>query len=101
MGGNKEVFTTRGEDSGFSGALYRCRIMTDQTGFRMEPTYIGTSLPAGVQTLTFPPGQANDLWLGSDDGIFYTSRPTDNSPGIVDNLFEPRNTGLATLMANR
>ena len=85
----------------WSGALYRCEITVTTsgagaiTGVSAANTYIGNSVHADLHTLVFTPGDAGQLWVGCDGGVFHSANPTGTG-----NLFESRNAGLATLAMN-
>ena len=98
---------------GWSASLYRCEVeVTGGGAVRINPraTYIGNSVHADIQTLTFTPGNPNALWVGCDGGIFYSANPA--RPGVAvggnpsnigfqaPDLFEERNTGLSTISIN-
>ena len=84
----------------WSGSLYRCEITVTTsggtiTGVSAAPTYIGGSVHADIHTIVFSPGNPNQMWVGCDGGVFFSSNPTGSG-----NIFESRNTGLATLTMN-
>jgi hypothetical protein len=83
----------------WSGSIERCVVSSSGSGaslsYSMTPTYIGASTHADVHTLEFTPGDSNKLWVGCDGGVFYSTNPTGTG-----NIFEARNTGLATLTMN-
>jgi hypothetical protein len=76
----------------YSGSLYRCEVIVSGPNVSMTPTYIGNSVHADIHTITFAPGDANEMWVGCDGGVFYSTNPT----GTGD-IFTARNTGLQTL----
>ncbi len=84
----------------YSGAIYRAAISSQGTGptrtYRAASTYIGASTHADIHTLVFTPGDASQLWVGCDGGVFFTDRPRNNG----NDVFVSRNTGLATLSMN-
>lgn len=65
------------------------------TGVSASPIYIGGSVHADIHTIVFSPGNPNQLWVGCDGGVFFTNNPTGSG-----NIFQSRNTGLATLTMN-
>jgi hypothetical protein len=79
----------------WSGALYRCEVTVSGTSASMATTYIGASVHADIHRIVFAPGDATRLWVGCDGGVFYSTSPTASG-----NIFESRNTGLATLTMN-
>jgi hypothetical protein len=81
----------------WSGALYRCDINVTTsggsiTGANATNTYIGGSVHADIHTIVFPPGDATNMWVGCDGGVFHSSNPTGSG-----NIFISRNLGLQTL----
>ena len=83
----------------WSAALFRCMVTGSGTGpslsYGMTPTYIGNSVHADVHALVFAPGDSDKLWVGCDGGVFYSTNPAGNG-----DIFQARNTGLATLTMN-
>jgi hypothetical protein len=79
----------------WSGSVYRCEVTVAGAAVSLAPTYIGNSVHADIHALVFAPGDANKLWVGCDGGVFYSTNPT----GFGD-IFNSRNTGLATLSMN-
>jgi len=88
----------------WSGALYRCEIEVHPTRrtVRAEPTYIGGAIHGDLHTLQFAPGDGDQLWVGCDGGVFFCDVPTADPLASTQEagLFQPRNTGLATLTMN-
>lgn len=76
----------------WSAALYRGDVTVSGTTASMTSTFIGNSVHADIHALTFAPGDSNKLWVGCDGGVFYST-----SPGGSGDIFQQRNTGLATL----
>ena len=76
----------------WSAALYRGDVTVSGTTVSMTSTFIGNSVHADIHAMTFAPGDSNKLWVGCDGGVFYSTNP--GGPG---DIFEHRNTGLATL----
>ena len=80
----------------WSGSLYRADVTSSGAAmaltYSMTPTFIGASTHGDIHALVFAPGDSNKLWVGCDGGVFYSANPTGSG-----NIFEPRNTGLATL----
>jgi hypothetical protein len=79
----------------WSGALYRGDVTVSGTTVSMTSTYIGGSVHADIHAMTFAPGDSNKLWVGCDGGVFYST-----NPGGSGDIFQHRNTGLATLTLN-
>ncbi len=76
----------------WSGALYRGDVTVSGATVSMTSTFIGNSVHADIHAMTFAPGDSNKLWVGCDGGVFYST-----NPGGSGDIFEQRNTGLATL----
>jgi hypothetical protein len=80
----------------FGAAIYRCDV-TPPAGAAVTTAatqvHIGRRSHADVHELVFRPGSSDELWVGCDGGVFFTS----NAQGPGPNNFEARNTGLATL----
>ncbi len=98
LGGNKGVFAVAGRKTGESGGLYRCTVTREGFGYRMTPTYIGASIPLGVNAITFTPA-SRDLWVGTTLGVFHADDPDETAPGAADTMFEAKNVELATTLA--
>jgi hypothetical protein len=83
----------------WSGSLYRADVTSSGTSpsitHSMTNTYLGSSVHGDIHTLVFTPGDSNKLWLGCDGGVFYSTNPTGSG-----DIFQARNTGLATLTMN-
>jgi hypothetical protein len=84
--------STASSGGDWSGALYRGDVTVSGTTVSMTSTFIGNSVHADIHTMTFAPGDSNKLWLGCDGGVFYST-----NPGGTGDIFQHRNTGLATL----
>lgn len=76
----------------WSGALYRGDVTVVGTTVSVTTTHIGNSVHADLHALAFAPGDSNKLWVGCDGGVFYST-----NPGGTGDVFQQRNTGLATL----
>jgi len=76
-----------------SGAVYRCKV--SPAAASLEATFIGNSLHADIHALVFTPGDPNQLWVGTDGGVFYSS-----SPAGAGDIFASRNLGLSTISCN-
>lgn len=79
----------------WSGALYRCDITVSAAAVSAAPTYIGNSVHADIHTLVFTPGNALQLWVGCDGGVYCTNNATGTG-----NVFRSLNKGLQTLTLN-
>ena len=55
-------------------------------------TYIGNSVHADIHTIVFTPGNAAQMWVGCDGGVYRT----DNATGAGD-IFTSLNKGLQRL----
>jgi hypothetical protein len=88
--------STRSHSGAWSGSLDRCDVETVGTGaartYRAHATAIGSSTHADIHSLVFRPGSGTELWVGCDGGVYSTTRATADG-----DIFEARNTGLATL----
>lgn len=87
----------------WAASLYRCEITLDaKQNASAKATYIGGSVHADIHALVFAPGDANQLWVGCDGGVFYSNKPTADplAPANKRGLFEPRNAGLSTMTMN-
>jgi len=82
-------------EEGFCGEVYRCDVTESGGRFRAQATYIGLATHADAHGLVFAPGDSNKLWVVTDGGVFYSTKPTED--GYV---FTACNTGLATLTTN-
>jgi len=80
--------------SPYPANIQRCIVSSSGTSYSMTSTSIGVNAHADVHTLTFPPGDPNNLWTGTDGGCYLNSNPTSSS------VFEGRNTGLSSLCTN-
>jgi|GEM_PF-1923987 len=81
----------------FAGAVWRLDLTVAPASVTVATAnYIGGSVHADCHVLVFTPGNANQLWVGCDGGVFFSSNPTAN--GMV---FVSKNNGLQTLCINR
>ncbi len=96
------LYPAQGGD--WSGALYRCEIEVHPTRRTVQAsaTYIGGAIHGDLHALCFAPGNAQQLWVGCDGGVFFSSAPTDNPIDVAHfaGLFVSRNIGLSTLTMN-
>ncbi len=79
----------------FSAAIYRITVTPPAAAAVSTAStsrLIGRRCHADVHALVMRPGSSDELWVGCDGGVFWTG----NARG-TGNLFESRNTGLATL----
>jgi hypothetical protein len=61
--------------------------------------YIGGSVHPDVHAIVFPPDTPDEVWVGCDDGVFYSDNaPGTDEPAAPRLFFEAKNTGLQTLM---
>lgn len=88
----------------WAGALYRCEISYSRRNKRYsaKSTFIGGPIHADVHALVFAPGDSNQLYVGCDGGVFYSTKPAADpeEPANQNGLFTPRNGGLATMTMN-
>lgn len=75
-------------------SIWRCRVRSTASGFRMTGEAIGDRVHADVHCLLHTPGDPDDLWTGCDGGVF-----RNRNPRASDN-FGNRNNGLACLCTN-
>lgn len=81
----------------FAGSVWRLELtVTPANVTATTSNNIGGSVHADCHVLVFSPGNANELWVGCDGGVFFSSAPTTN--GLV---FVSKNHGLQTLCINR
>jgi hypothetical protein len=78
----------------YPASIWRASVSPSGTNYTMATTYIGGNAHSDVHVLTHTPGSSNELWTGTDGGLFLN--PDADGVGV----FESRNTGLATLAAN-
>lgn len=88
----------------WAGALYRCEISYSRRAkrYNAKSTFIGGVIHADVHALAFAPGDSNQLYVGCDGGVFYSTQPAADpeEPANQNGLFQPRNGGLATMTMN-
>jgi photosystem II stability/assembly factor-like uncharacterized protein len=75
-------------------SIWRCRIRTSGSDFRMTSNSIGVHAHADVHVLVHTPGNPNALWAGCDGGVFINRAPRELG------IFDSRNNGLACLALN-
>jgi hypothetical protein len=75
-------------------SVWRCRVQTSGSGYRMTSESIGTRAHADVHLLVHSPGDPNALWVGCDGGLFLNRAPRTSAN------FASRNDGLACLCPN-
>jgi hypothetical protein len=78
----------------YPGSIWRCIVSPSGTSYSMTGTAIGGNAHADVHSLVHTPGNSNQLWTGTDGGLYLNPNPTGAGQ------FEHRNTGLATLCTN-
>ncbi len=59
-------------------------------------TMLGSSMHADIHAIVFKPGDPNELWVGGDGGLFFTTTPQ----GAGD-IFTQRNAGIASLLTHK
>lgn len=59
-------------------------------------TQLGKSMHADIHAVVFKPGQTNELWVGGDGGLFFTT-----TPHGAGEIFTHRNAGVASLLTHR
>jgi photosystem II stability/assembly factor-like uncharacterized protein len=75
-------------------SIWRCRVQTSGSNFRMTSDSIGVHAHADVHVLVHTPGNPNALWAGCDGGVFINRAPRELG------IFDSRNDGLACLAVN-
>jgi hypothetical protein len=75
-------------------SIWRCRIQTNGSDFRMTSDSIGVHAHSDVHVLVHTPGNPNALWAGCDGGVFINRAPRELG------IFDSRNDGLACLAVN-
>jgi hypothetical protein len=88
-----------------SGSIWRADVTLNSVlSSTMAPVYIGAAAHADIHALVFTPGNPNALWAGTDGGLFFSSepaRPPDpTQPTALEDVFQARNTGLASMTVN-
>jgi hypothetical protein len=78
----------------FPGSIWRGDVSPSGTAFSMTTASIGQNAHADVHVLKHVPGDSNQLFTGTDGGLFLNTNPT------AGGVFQSRNTGLATLCTN-
>ncbi|MEM8962638.1 MAG: hypothetical protein AAGD38_14225 [Acidobacteriota bacterium] len=95
----------------FSACLFRCDVTASTTAngaISISNTlhYIGAAVHPDVHAIVFPPGDASEMWVGCDGGVFVTDHPPGEDGGLLPPVnstpaprfyFEAKNTGLQTL----
>ncbi len=96
---NGAMSTIQGTGSGASLFRVDLEIRSNGTVDSDFPVFIGGSVHPDVHAITFPPGNATEIWIGCDGGVFYAQDPADievlSTPRF---FFEAKNTGLQTLL---
>lgn len=57
---------------------------------------LGQSMHADVHAVVFKPGHPNELWVGGDGGLFFTTTPHGGG-----DIFTHRNAGIGSLLTHR
>src|SRR5262249_44120214 len=79
----------------FSGSIWRADVRPAGSGWKFaNAASIGTHAHADVHFLTHTPGQSNELWCGTDGGVFLNRDPTGSGE------FAGQNAGLSCLCSN-
>ena len=79
----------------WAGSVWRTRVEPEGTNFRCSNSAsIGTHAHADVHVLVHSPGNSNELWCGTDGGLFLNRNPRGNGE------FGSRNQGLSCLCCN-
>ncbi|MFN2354430.1 MAG: hypothetical protein ABR512_07895, partial [Desulfopila sp.] len=83
----------------FSAIFYRLT-MTSTSGVSpavncIATTALGGSIHPDIHAIVFKPGDGNELWVGGDGGLFFTTTPQGTG-----NIFNHRNTGIGSLLTH-
>ncbi len=93
--GGARARTTNGRSLDWSAALYHGRIRIVSGAPRISYVNIGRAVPAYINALAQVPAHPEQLWAGSEGGVFYSANH--DSAGEI---FEPRNSGLDNVVVN-
>lgn len=84
-----------GSFAGDGASIWRADVTPSGTGWKFtQPRSIGTHAHADVHVLLHSPNEPNELWCGSDGGVFLNRNPT----GVGE--FAGLNNGLSCLCSN-
>ncbi len=72
------------------GAVYRCEV--DPAANRLAATFIGDGVHPDIHALAMPNGDADQLWVGCDGGVYLAERVK-----VGDTPFLPRNAGISSM----
>lgn len=79
----------------WSSALYRSAVASSGSGpsltYSMTNTAIGANIHADIHKLAITPGDSDNLWVGSDGGVFVSDNASTGAS------FSERNVGLNTI----
>lgn len=79
----------------WGGSIWRCTVGASGTGFKVQSSAsIGTHAHADVHEICHTPNEPNELWCGSDGGVFLSRNPRGAGQ------FVSQNNGLACLCCN-
>jgi hypothetical protein len=78
----------------WTAAIHRCDVTAAGSAYTGAATYIGANAHSDVHVLILEPGNSNNLWTGTDGGVFQNTNPG------ASGVFASRNTGLACLCPN-
>lgn len=78
----------------YPASIWRCKVATQGSGYRMDGVSIGTNAHSDVHVLVHAPGDPNSLWVGCDGGAFLNRDPRGSG------MFKSRNNGLSCLCTN-
>ncbi len=104
VGGATSLITRADGERIWSALFYRLTLARTPATIPGEPDFIdtvntvalGDSLHADIHAIAFHPGDTDELWVGGDGGLFFTS-----TPQAAGNIFMPRNTGIGTLLTHK
>jgi hypothetical protein len=104
VGGATSLITRADGERIWSAIFYRLTMSRTVAGVPGDPDFIDTittvalggSMHADIHAIAFKPGDANELWVGGDGGIFFTTTPQG-----AGNIFTQRNAGIGTLLTHK
>ncbi len=104
VGGATSLITRADGERIWSAIFYRLTMARTAAAIPGDPDFIdttttvalGSSMHADIHAIAFKPGNANEMWVGGDGGIFFTTTPQG-----VGNIFTQRNAGIGTLLTHK
>ncbi|TKB24675.1 hypothetical protein FCL47_17750 [Desulfopila sp. IMCC35006] len=104
VGGATSLITRPDGERIWSAIFYRLTMARTPAGIPGDPDFIdtattvalGSSMHADIHAIAFKPGDANEMWVGGDGGIFFTTTPQG-----AGNIFTQRNAGIGSLLTHK